>query len=233
MSEMTQPGAIYSLIPAIMAEVGAVGKDRKNTQQNYNFRGIDDVLNALHPVLAKHGVFVLPSVLDASREERTTKSGSALIYSYLRVQFTFAATDGSFVAAITEGEGMDSGDKATAKAMSAALKYALLTVFAIPTEEAPDSEYESHEVAPRSGRKQPVREESQGKTEDERAVPIAWGKLYQAILHAYSIEAREDQKAKARELVTNEYKNTRLQDITAQQIDAVRNIVNRDADEAS
>lgn len=126
---------IYEAIPAIMDEIGHIGKDRRNQQQGFMFRGIDQVMNTMKPLLAKHGVFVVPEVMDRQREERTTKSGSNLIYSILTVRYHFCASDGSEVVATTVGEGMDSADKASNKAMAIAFKYACFQVFCIPTEE--------------------------------------------------------------------------------------------------
>jgi len=146
---MSQVGKIYSLIPKIMSEVGAIEKGRKNTQQNYSFRGIDDVYAAMQAPLSRHGVFYTPTVLEQMREEREGRSGGNLIYTVLKVQFRFFADDGSFVDAVTVGEAMDSGDKSANKAMSAALKYAILQIFCIPTEDDNDTENHSPEVKPR------------------------------------------------------------------------------------
>lgn len=126
---------IYEAIPAIMDEIGHIGKEKRNQQQGFMFRGIDQVMNTMKPLLAKHGVFVVPEVIDRQREERTTKSGSNLIYSILTVRYHFCASDGSEVVATTVGEGMDSADKASNKAMAIAFKYACFQVFCIPTEE--------------------------------------------------------------------------------------------------
>ena len=136
---------IYKLIPLVMAEIGAIGKDRKNLQQNYQFRGIDDIYNAVNSALAKHSVFCVPKVISNHREERQTKSGGTLIYTVLNVEYTFYAPDGSFVTATMIGEAMDSGDKSCNKAMSAAQKYAFLQIFCIPTEEPKDTENETHD----------------------------------------------------------------------------------------
>lgn len=141
---------IYQAINGVMKDIGAVGKNKKNEQQRYMYRGIDDVMTALSPALQEHGVFVLPEVLDQTREVKTgvNKSGqeTTLLYSIVKVKYTFTALDGTSVTAVVMGEGMDSGDKATNKAMSAAYKYALLQTFCIPTEEMIDSEQDSPEV---------------------------------------------------------------------------------------
>jgi hypothetical protein len=147
---------IYQAIAEIMRETDAIGKDRKNTQQNYSFRGIDDVYNAVHPLFAKHGVFSVPQVIEDRTEERTTKNGSALIYRVLKIKYTFYAADGSFIEAAVIGEGMDSGDKASNKAMAVAHKYAILQILSIPTEEEKDPEITSHDIKPKTddGKKQ-------------------------------------------------------------------------------
>jgi hypothetical protein len=153
-------GAIFSLIPKIMAEVGAIEKNSKNASQNYKFRGIDDVMTAFQPVMARHGVFFVPEVLSAAQTDRESAKGSALIYTQLTVGFTFYAADGSNVRAVVVGEAMDSGDKSSNKAMSAALKYALLQTFCVPVESSDDADAHTPELArkqlakPSSGRKQ-------------------------------------------------------------------------------
>lgn len=104
---------IFESIAAIMAEIPAIGKGKKNQQQGFMYRGVDDVMNALQPLLAKYKVFVVPDVLSQTREERTTKNGTNMLYSLLHVRFTFFAEDGSNVVASVIGEGMDTADKAS------------------------------------------------------------------------------------------------------------------------
>lgn len=129
---------IYQSITKILEEVPAIGKNKKNTTQNFMFRGIDDVMNTFQPLLAKHKVFIVPQVLEQTREERQTSKGGTLLYSICKIKYIFYAEDGSSIEAIVVGEGMDSGDKATNKAMAIAMKYAMFQVFCIPTEEMKD-----------------------------------------------------------------------------------------------
>lgn len=143
-----KPNKIYAQIIAVMQDISAVSKDRENEKQNYFFRGIDDVYNMLHPLLAKHGIFTLPTVLSVERSTGTYKGGGEYNYVKMRMRYTFFTTDGSFVDAVVEGEGMDSGDKAGNKAMAVAHKYALMQIFCIPTEEEKDPECDSPEMAP-------------------------------------------------------------------------------------
>lgn len=133
---MADTPKIYGQICKIIEDVGAIGKRGRNTFQKYNFRGIDDVLNELHGLLAKHKVFVCPKVLTENRQLIEREAGKAPIMSVsLQVQYTFATDDGSGIDVVTIGEAMDTSDKASNKAMSAAFKYALLQTFAIPTED--------------------------------------------------------------------------------------------------
>ena len=137
-------GAITQIIAALGKE--GISKDRKNVQQGYMFRGIDDIYNALSPLLAEHQLVIVPRMLTRDVWERESAKGNALFYVVVTAEFDFvSAVDGSMVTARTFGEGMDSADKATNKAMSAAYKYAAFQTFAIPTE-AVDSEFDSHDV---------------------------------------------------------------------------------------
>lgn len=138
---------IYESIINVMAEIGAVSKSKRNTQgSGFMYRGIDDVMNALQPALVKHKMFVVPTVLSEERSERASNKGGTLLYTRLTVRFDFIAIDGSSVSATVIGEAMDSGDKATNKAMSIAFKYAAFQVFCIPTEEMQDPDSEMHNV---------------------------------------------------------------------------------------
>lgn len=138
---------IFQQISKIMTEIEAVAKNNKNAQQGYNFRGIDDVYNELHPLLAKHSVFTAPEVLTYERSERPTKSGGTMMYSVMQIKFTFYATDGSCFPVVMIGEGSDAGDKSSNKAMAIAHKYALVQTFAIPTKDDKDSESYSPEFS--------------------------------------------------------------------------------------
>lgn len=140
---------IYEAIADIMKEGCAVQKNKRNTQQGFQYRGIDDVMNTFQPLMAERGIFLVPEVLEASREERQSTKGGNLIYSVLKIRYTFYASDGSSVSATVIGEGMDSGDKASNKAMAVAMKYAMFQTFCIPTEEMQDPDAESHDVKPK------------------------------------------------------------------------------------
>jgi hypothetical protein len=142
---------VYKAINSVQTALSKIGisKDRTNSQgSGYKFRGIDDVYNALSPLLAEHCLCILPRMLNREIVERMSKSGSALFYVTVEAEFDFvSAEDGSKHTVKTFGEAMDSGDKATNKAMSAAYKYAAFQAFAIPTEGDNDADSHTHEVS--------------------------------------------------------------------------------------
>jgi hypothetical protein len=145
---MTAP-RVYAAIAAVTAELAKAGiaKERTNRELGYQFRGIDDIYNALSPLLAKHRLCILPRILDRSCLERRSTGGEALFAVTVKAAFEFVSVrDGSSHVVETFGEALDGGDKATAKAMSAAYKYAALQTFCIPTEADHDADSVTHRV---------------------------------------------------------------------------------------
>lgn len=142
--------AAISGVASALAEQGIRKEKKQGSQVNYAFRGIDDIYNALAPELVKNKLLILPRYTERTCVERTSKSGGALFYITVRGDFDFVSTeDGSIHTVTTYGEAMDSGDKATNKAMSIAYKYAAFQAFCIPTEEtAIDADAEVHHVKP-------------------------------------------------------------------------------------
>ncbi len=139
--------SIYNAMLLIQEELTAITKDQRNGQQGWKFRGVDDVMNTLHPILVKHKVFACPKVLDIQRTSTTTSKGSCLNYATATVEYKFYDESGDSISVTVVGEGMDSGDKATSKALSIAYKYAMFQTFCIPTEDDPDKDvYEAATV---------------------------------------------------------------------------------------
>ncbi|HNB43263.1 MAG TPA: ERF family protein [Burkholderiaceae bacterium] len=171
---------IYQAINAVQRELAAEGisKSRNNQQQGYKFRGIDDVYNAVSPLLGKHSLCILPRMLSRHCDERTNSKGTALFYVTVEAEFDLvAAEDGSKHTIRTFGEAMDSGDKATNKAMSAAYKYAVMQAFAIPTEGDNDADATTHDVAARhqQDQRQDARDTSPKTTAKRIAAGVAGG----------------------------------------------------------
>lgn len=201
---------IYESITKIMGEVPTIGKNQKNKTQGFMYRGIDDVMNALQPLLAKNKVFIVPEILEQIREERTTKTGGGLIYSICKIKYKFYAEDGTSIEAITIGEGMDSGDKATNKAMAIAMKYALFQVFCIPTEEMKDPDSES----PEESHKKNEIEENLNEKVSESEAKVIYGIMTNKGLNVvenlkknYGIENTKDLTKKQYASILNAIKN--------------------------
>jgi hypothetical protein len=162
---------VYAAIAAVTAEMSKFGisKDRRNQQQGYSFRGIDDVYNALSPMLAEHKLCILPRIMSRELVERQTAKGGALFYVTVEAEFDFvSAEDGSKHTIRTFGEAMDSADKATNKAMSAAYKYAAMQAFCIPTEGDNDADGSTHEVLPSPAKAQPAQSKPASSAEQKR-----------------------------------------------------------------
>jgi hypothetical protein len=148
-------GLIYKKMSDVMKDIGSVGKDQKNQAQGFKFRGIDQFVNALYPALTKHGVFMAPRCVKEDHEikEVIRSSGKAAIDKHVTVmvEYDFYAEDGSKVTVgPIPAEGLDSGDKATNKALSSALKYALIQTFSIPTEDMAEADLESPTIVSKS-----------------------------------------------------------------------------------
>jgi hypothetical protein len=134
------PPPLAVLLPRVAGAVRAVGKDQRNAQQGYQFRGIDDLLNAAHGPLAAHGVSILPRVTAHTLTERPRTGGGVLTVAVVTLECTFVGPAGDTLTVVTVGEAHDTADKATNKAMSAAMKYALILTFTVPTADLDDAD---------------------------------------------------------------------------------------------
>lgn len=138
---------IHQALAAVMADIGEVSKNDWNDHQKFKFRGIDALHNAVYGPLCKHGVFVAPEVIEAHYADVQTSQGKPSRQATLRVRYTFYGPAGDSVSVVSQGEAMDSGDKATPKAMAIAFKYALLQTFVIPTQDQDDPDHHAPERA--------------------------------------------------------------------------------------
>ena len=140
---------IVQSLNEVMKAVGAIAKSDRNSAQGFNFRGIDSVVNAVSPQLQKHGVVVMPSVEDYDYSNvEIGKNRTMMGHVKVKVTYTFVGPEGDAIKATVVGEAMDSGDKATAKAMSVAFRTALLQALCLPTDDVdPDAQsYERSEA---------------------------------------------------------------------------------------
>nr|WP_308743100.1 ERF family protein [uncultured Anaerocolumna sp.] len=234
-------GKIYEAISNVMAEIGAIGKEKKNLQQGFMYRGIDDVMNALQPALVKHKVFIAPEVISEQREERTTQKGGVLFYTRLEVSYKFYTVDGSFIETKVIGEAMDSGDKATNKAMSIAYKYACFQVFCIPTEEMQDPDADAHEIKadkaePKKGNKSRQEKSDVPKSEAEMNAAqkeVAAQKIEQTKITVIKNEL--ERTGVSEKAICARYKISNLEDITEELfprvVSALKNTKSREVKE--
>lgn len=171
MTDQKSSLGVYKAIANVQAAIAKEGisKSRKNTQQNYNFRGIDDVYNALCGLLADNGLCIMPRFSEPERGERQTKGGAVLFTAVLKGEFDFIAVeDGSLHTVTVYGEAMDMADKAMNKAMSAAYKYACMQTFCIPTEGDNDADATTHEVVAKNNKIAPAQPRETARAKNQR-----------------------------------------------------------------
>lgn len=145
---------VYKQLMGVMGELEAIGKNQTNKFSNYQFRGIDDTMNALNPLLRKYKLMIIPQLKDRTIDYLTSKDGKVQTHAVMTVEYSFVAEDGSqSVPCIMTGEALDTGDKACNKAMAVSMKYFLFQTFCIPTEEMRkiDPDNESPEIGTPKG----------------------------------------------------------------------------------
>lgn len=231
MGEVTEKApAIYQAIAGVMKDIAAVGKEKefKSKYGGYKFRGIDDVMNALHPAMVKNKVFVVPVIMEQTREAKVSQSGNSMVVSICKIRYGFYAEDGSCVSAVVIGEGMDTGDKATNKAMSIAFKYACFQVFCIPTEEMadPDGERPEQEEAGKSPAKEGAKTaaKQRAKTAPQAEGEQAAGKITEAMLNTIRAEQERTGVADQAILGRKSVSAKKIEDMTVEEFKAVMEI---------
>lgn len=147
---MTDAPKIHAALNEVMKQVGAVKKGDFNDFQKFHFRGVDAVVNAVYPALVEHRVTVQPKVLQYDYSTIDVGKGAAskpMGHARVIVEYTFTSVeDGSTASAAAAGEAFDAGDKATPKAMSVALRTALLQSLMLPTDD-PEPDAQTYERA--------------------------------------------------------------------------------------
>lgn len=148
MSAETVP-TVQQAWAAVMADVRALGKDQVNSHQRFNFRGVDDVMNAVGPAMRTHGVFVVPTAVDLRTRDAQTSQGKAAHETMVVVSYAIYGPAGDSMPGAAAGESLDSGDKATPKAMSVAYRTFLLQALCLPTHDTdPDAQTYERVEAP-------------------------------------------------------------------------------------
>ena len=121
-----------------------IGKDKKCTGgAQFRYRGIDDVYAALAPLLVANNLHIRP--VSIVKEDDTMAGKMRLVRIYVTYEVT-SAEDGSSITCVTLGEGCDTSDKASGKAMSYAYKALMFQLFCIPVEGQEDSDSIVHTI---------------------------------------------------------------------------------------
>lgn len=146
-------GAVHEALCRAIADCGeGLSKDRQAQGGAYKFRGIDQVLNFLNPIMARHKLALVPSnITDEQVVERQTKAGGAMYFARAKVEFRLYHESGEGLTVMVWSEAMDTSDKALNKVMSIAWKYAAIQTFCIPIEDVADENPHSADMAPQRG----------------------------------------------------------------------------------
>jgi hypothetical protein len=121
---------VFQVIHGVMRDVMPVAKGQENTQQNYKFRGVDDAMSAMAGPMRNHGCFIAPELAEHHQRPRGDKG----THTVIKMRYRIYGPAGDCLLVTVPGEAMDTADKSTNKAMSAALKYMLFQVFMIPVD---------------------------------------------------------------------------------------------------
>lgn len=190
---------IYTALAAVMADCDHVAKRDRNEHQRFLFRGIDAVVNAVGPVLRKHGVIVVPHVEHVGYDAVQTSTGKPATACRVLATYTFYAPDGSSIATRVAGEAWDNGDKAAPKAMSVAFRTALLQALALPTDEPdPDAQTYVRDNAPRQAPPPQQQRQAGGR---QNAASQAQIKMLGALMSQAGLTSREDALAFVAEVI--------------------------------
>ena len=124
---------LYQKIQAVMKDVAYLCKDDKVEFGSTKYKAISEekVTSTVRASMIKNGIVMIPVGVEMKREGQITSTQNT--YKIVDVD---KPEDFELVASC--GQGSDSQDKGSGKAMTYAFKYALLRTFMIPTGEDPD-----------------------------------------------------------------------------------------------
>ncbi len=150
---------IYKKLALVMNDLEPIAKDKTNKEQHYQFRGIDALMNAISPILSKHGVIPATHNIETITDGEVVSRGGAKGYREVRrFTFRFYAEDGSFIETKADGESIDYGDKGSNKCNSVAYREAMFKLFVVPfaSEDIEDVNHDLQSEAPKQAAKPSV-----------------------------------------------------------------------------
>lgn len=124
---------IYQALLAIVNDCRPIAKAGKNKFQDYHYHKEEDIINNIRPLCIKHGVVIMPEVVEHSFiEVAPTKAGARQWLTSQLIKFTFTHADsGTSTYSTMLGQGVDNQDKGANKATTGATKYALMKALMI------------------------------------------------------------------------------------------------------
>lgn len=136
-----KPLTLIQKLAAVMATIDRVQKRGRNENHNYDYATEADIVAAVRAGLSQHGVMFLLKNQSLAWDTLSTRSGGQQRLCTITAQFVFVDGEtGETLEIPMVGQGSDSGDKAFYKALTGAVKYALLKTFLIPTGDDPENE---------------------------------------------------------------------------------------------
>lgn len=131
MSENTKP-TLLQRINAVQREVDYVQKEKKQGMR-YSIVSHDAVTAKVRPLMVKHGVVYFPCEMDIQQAGNRTQAT-------MTVRFVSVDDASDFMDVKTAGYGIDDQDKGPGKAISYAVKYALLKALGLESGDDPDQD---------------------------------------------------------------------------------------------
>jgi ERF superfamily len=148
----THPVTMRHKLGEVRRRIGYIQKRGYNERHNYNYVAAADIAGTIGDILAELGVVVIPRLESITYEPHAPGRPDAVRVARVIMAYTFTDEDsGEEITARVAGEGLDSGDKASYKAMTGALKYALLQSFLLATGDDPEDERTDFRSASGSG----------------------------------------------------------------------------------
>ena len=125
----------------VMKQVDYLQKDGEvsYSRTRYNYLSEEKITTAVRAAMLDVGLVMYPVKMEiVGEKEAQTRGGTSRILNILNTYRIQDSDSGEYIDVPALGEGMDSGDKTSYKAMTGAFKYAQRQSFMIPTGDDPD-----------------------------------------------------------------------------------------------
>lgn len=157
---MSDTMTVHEAINEVSRRVGGLAKDGFNEHQRYNFRGIDQLITTVQPVLNEVGMTIVPRVISHESVDRPTANNIQRWCTVL-MEYTITGPAGDSVKSVIVGEAADVADKAMNKALSNAAKYFYFQTFWFGIGGMDDGDFDHPEATPAPRQSQPAPQATQ------------------------------------------------------------------------